>query len=69
MEHTHRELKTENPKITTAAFRQDNAGCYHSGNLLAACHLMEETTGIKVTRVDFSDPQGGKEHVIARLPR
>lgn len=28
--------------------------------MLAACRLMEEATGIKVERVDFSDPQGGK---------
>jgi len=28
--------------------------------MLAACRLMKEATDIKVTRVDFSDPQGGK---------
>ena len=60
MEHTLRNLKNEHPEITTASFRQDNAGCYHSATMLAACHLMQEKTGIKVTRVDFSDPQGGK---------
>lgn len=60
MQHTLKELKTGNPNIVSASFRQDNAGCYHSGNMLAACRLMEETTGIKVDRVDFSDPQGGK---------
>lgn len=60
MQHTLRELKKENPNIASTAFHQDNTGCYHSGNMLAACRLMEETTGIKVDRVDFSDPQGGK---------
>ena len=28
--------------------------------MLAACQLMEGATGIKVQRVDFNDPQGGK---------
>ena len=28
--------------------------------MLAACPLMQKTTGINVRRVDFSDPQGGK---------
>ena len=58
--HTLQELKKEHPEITTACLRQDNAGCYHSFTMLPVCQLMEETTGIKIERVDFSDPQGGK---------
>ena len=58
--HTLQELKKEHPEISTAFLRQDNAGCYHSFTMLAARRLMEEATGIKVERVDFSDPQGGK---------
>lgn len=60
MEHTLRNLKKEHPEITTAYFRQDNAGCYKSAAMVAACRLMLEATGINVRRVDFSDPQGGK---------
>ena len=60
MEHILRNLKNEHPEITTAYFRQDNAGCYKSAAMLAACPLMQKTTGIIVRRVDFSDPQGGK---------
>ncbi|XP_028519078.1 uncharacterized protein LOC114576513 [Exaiptasia diaphana] len=60
MEHTLRSIKEEHPEVDTAYYRQDNAGCYHSTELLTACHLMENATGIKVGRVDFSDPQGGK---------
>ena len=60
MEHTLRNLKNEHPEITTAYFRQDNAGCYKSATMLAACRLMKKKTGINVSRVDFSDPQGGK---------
>lgn len=60
MEHILRTLKTENPEISTAFFRQDNAGCYHNATMLAACRSMGDVTGIAVSRVDFSDPQGGK---------
>ena len=60
IDHILRALKVEHPEIRRASFRQDNAGCYHSATLLAACRLMQQTTGIKVKRVDFSDPQGGK---------
>ncbi|KXJ26035.1 hypothetical protein AC249_AIPGENE6462, partial [Exaiptasia diaphana] len=58
--HTLKHLKEENPEIKTAYLRQDNAGCYHNATVLAACRLMKKETGIKVERVDFSDPQGGK---------
>ena len=60
MEHILRNLSKEHPEITTAYYRQDNAGCYKSAAMLAACPLMQKTTGINVRRVDFSDPQGGK---------
>ena len=60
MEHILRNLKNEHPEIKTAYFRQDNAGCHKSAAMLAACPLMQKTTGINVRRVDFSDPQGGK---------
>ena len=58
--HTLQGLKREHPEISTAFLRQDNAGCYHSVTMLATCQLMEQATGIKVERIDFSDPQGGK---------
>ena len=60
IEHTLRSLKKENRCINTAFLCQDNAGCYHSSNVIASCVLMKANTGINVTRVDFSDPQGGK---------
>ena len=60
MEHVLRTLKTENPELTTAFFRSDNAGCYHNSTMLAACRSMGAATGITLSRVDFSDPQGGK---------
>ena len=60
MENVLRTLKTENPKLTTGFFRSDNAGCYHNSTMLAACHSMGAATGISLSRVDFSDPQGGE---------
>ena len=60
IQHTLQQLKKEHPEIKTAFLRQDNAGCYHSFTMIAACRLMKEATDIKVKRVDFSDPQGGK---------
>ena len=60
IEHVLRTLKAEHPELQTAFLRQDNAGCYHSALMLVACSLMAKRTGIRVGRVDFSDPQGGK---------
>ena len=60
LEHTLRTLKFEHPEITSAFLRQDNAGCYHNSVLLATCNAMKCKTGVRVRRVDFSDPQGGK---------
>ena len=60
MQHVLHTLSTENPSISKAFFRQDNAGCYHSSATLLACPSIEASTGIKVVGVDFSDPQGGK---------
>ena len=60
IEHVLRTLKYEHPELSTAFLRQDNAGCYHSSFTLAVCSHMADKTGIKVGRVDFSDPQDGK---------
>ena len=60
MQYVLQTLKTEHPEIVQAFFRQDNAGCYHCSNTVLALAHMEKVVGIKVMRVDFSDPQGGK---------
>ena len=60
MHHVLKSLKSEHLEITRAFFCQDNAGCYHSANTILACPVIEQSTGIKVARLDFSDPQGGK---------
>lgn len=60
MQHVLNILKSQHPEITTAYFRQDNAGCYHCASTILACPSIEKSTGIKVACLDFSDPQGGK---------
>ena len=60
LRHTLKTLKHKHPEIEAASLRQENAGCYHSVAMVSACRLMAEDAGIRVERVDFSDPQGGK---------
>ena len=60
MQHVLTTLKQEHPEINTAYFRQDNAGCYHSSRTILACRHMGTRCVIRVARIDFSDPQGGK---------
>ena len=43
-------LKEMMPTLRFVFYRQDNAGCYRSGNAVKAGEV----------RLDFSDPQGGK---------
>lgn len=42
LQHTLKTLKANHPEVSTAALRQDNAGCYHSVVMLTACRLMGE---------------------------
>lgn len=60
MQHVLKTVEAENPELVRAFFRQDNAGCYHSASTILACHYIEKTTNVKISRIDFSDPQGGK---------
>ena len=62
IQHTLLELKKAHRESKSAFLCQDSAGCYPSADMLAACHFMEDATGIKIQRVDFSNPQGGKGH-------
>ena len=53
-------LKKEIPELEMAYYKQDNAGCYHSGNSIISAKLAGDAVGVAVVRNDFSDPQGGK---------
>lgn len=60
MEHVLRSLKQQHPEITTAYFRQDNAGCYYSSCTILSARVLSARSGMQVKQIDFSDPQGGK---------
>ena len=60
MQDVLRTIKLENDEIEKAYFRQDNAGCYHSSSTILSCPVISACTGVKICRIDFSDPQGGK---------
>ena len=53
-------LKKEMPELERAYYKQDNAGCYHSGYTIVSAKLAGDLAGVVVERNDFSDPQGGK---------
>ena len=59
MEHVLRSLKLQHPEITSAYFRQDNAGCYHSSCTILSALVLSSRSKIQVKQIDFSDPQGG----------
>ena len=54
------DFKVFNKEICGAYLRQDNPGCYHSSSTILSCPLISASTGVKIHRIDFSDPQGGK---------
>ena len=60
MEHLLRSLKEQHPEITSAYFRQNNGGCYHSSCSILSARVLSARSGIQVRQIDFSDPQGGK---------
>ena len=54
-------IKADNPSITQAYLRSDEAGCYHNNSIIAALKKAGDRVGIKVVRYDFSEPQHGKD--------
>lgn len=54
------QLRSLSPPITTVSLRSDNAGCYHSTLVLLSVQQTASKHEIHLSRVDFSDPQGGK---------
>ena len=60
MDHVLRLLKKQHPEIVSSFFRQDNAGCYHSAEIILSVDILSKRSGIQSNHVDFSDPQGGR---------
>ena len=48
------------PYLSTVYYRQDNAGCYHSGPTMVFSSVIGKKAGVNLKHLDFSDPQGGK---------
>ena len=55
-----RQLKIALPGLKTVYYLQDNAGCYHCGTTLVCAAALGNEEGVKIRRLDFSDPQGGR---------
>ena len=60
MDHVLRLLKKQHPEIVSSFFRQDNARCYHSAEIILSVNILSKRSGIQINHADFSDPQGGK---------
>ena len=60
MEDVVKQLKNTMPQLKTINYRQDNAGCYHSGPTITCAGKVGKQHGVEIKRLDFSDPQGGK---------
>ena len=54
------QLKIAMPGLKIVYYRQDNAGCYHCGTTLVYAAALGHEEGVKIRRLDFSDPQGGR---------
>lgn len=54
------QLKSIFPEMTSVNVRSDNAGCYHSASTMLTIHQIAVKNGIKLGRLDFSEPQSGK---------
>ena len=54
-------LKMENPSLSNAFIRSDEAGCYHNNLLIASIHGISIRTGAVIEKYGFSEPQHGKD--------
>jgi hypothetical protein len=54
-------VKTNQPNISQAYLRSDEAGCYHNNLLIAALKDIGERVGVSICQYDFSEPQQGKD--------
>lgn len=53
-------LKKEIPGLQRVYYKQDNAGCYHSGAAILGSNAISDLTGVTIERIDFSESQAGK---------
>ena len=53
-------LKFDDQQLRFAFLRSDNGACYHSAITTTAIEEIFHTTGVFIRRIDFSEPQSGK---------
>ncbi|CAF3420316.1 unnamed protein product [Rotaria socialis] len=53
-------IKQVDDTVKDAYIRSDNAGCYHSAQTIFSLPLISNESKIRIRRIDFCDPQGGK---------
>ena len=51
-----KQLKTIMPDLKTVSYRQDNAGCYHSGSTIVCANLVGKELSVAIKRLDFLEP-------------
>jgi len=54
------QLKTVMPELQTINIRNDNTGGYHCAQTLVTSPTIARSHGLQISRIDFSEPQGGK---------
>ena len=54
------QLKTVMPELQIICIRNDSTGCYHCAQTLIIAPQIAKRHGLQISRVDFSEPQGGK---------
>ena len=59
MANVIKHLKSTIPRMDTAFYWQDNAGCYHCGTSIACTIIIGRPRGVAIRHLDFSDAQGG----------
>ena len=59
--------KKKNPNISAAALKSDNAGCYHSSQMLLTLPDIGKRAGIEIKQYDSSDPSREKTSVTEKL--
>ena len=61
MEDIIGKLKAIMPTLETVIYGQDNAGCYRSRATIISASKVSQFHGVTVKRLDFSDPQAGRQ--------
>ena len=62
-------LKKDIPELEKVYYKQDNVGCYHSGNSIISAKMVGDVVGVAVVRNVFRTLKVEREYVIAKQQR